>query len=133
MVSSGATPDFATALTNTIAASLGCAVLRRAMYLVGAAGLAQMAPYPVIAGMINATGLLIMLSPADDAFGTTEFLPAAMLVTAVTMAVNSRPLVSWRFLAAPLLAGTAAHFAIIGATGGVGPWHSGPRWRSCGA
>lgn len=130
MVSSGATPDFATAMAITIAASLGCAVVQGVVYLAGAARLAQLTPYPVIAGMINATGLLIMLSQVRDASGTTEFLPAALLVTAVTMAVNLRPVVSWRFLPTPLLAllaGTATHFIIVGATGGVGPWHPGPQ------
>ena len=129
MVASGAAPNFGTAIAITIATSLGCALVQAVMYFAGAARLAELTPYPVIAGLVNATGLLIMLSQARDAAGTTELLPTAMLVTLVTMAVNLRPLVSWRFLPAPLLAllaGTGTHFAIIGATGGLGPWLPGP-------
>eukprot|EP01037_Dinobryon_pediforme_P006638 gene6638-6707_t len=130
LVASGNTPDLATAVAITIAASLGCAVVQVVVYLAGVARLAQLTPYPVIAGLFNATGLLIMLSQAHDAAGTTEFLPAALLVTAITVAVNLWPPLVSRFLPAPLLAlmaGTAAHFAIVAVTGGVGPWHPGPQ------
>jgi SulP family sulfate permease len=130
MVANGDRPDFASAIAITIAASLGCALVQGLVYFAGAAKLAQLTPYPVISGLVNATAVLIMRSQIRDATGTSEFLPAAMFVAAVTIAVNLKPPVSWRFLPAPLLAlvaGTATHFAIIAATGGVGPWHPGPQ------
>ncbi len=104
-----------------------------AMARLGAGRLAQLMPYPVLAGIMNGTAVLLILSMVQHAAGHSpgghddDWDPGAVLVAGAVIALMRLPLPA-RIRGVPrvllaVLAGTALHHALLalGGAGFVGP------------
>jgi SulP family sulfate permease len=128
----GADP-FAHALALVMATTLLSGLILAAMARMGAGQLAQLMPYPVVAGIVNGTAVLMVISMSHHAAGFSpggydeDWDPGALLVAVVVAAMVLLPLPHWmkgvpKVLLAVLL-GTALHHGLLPLTdeGFVGP------------
>ena len=121
------------ALALVIAASLLAGLFLGSLALLGSGKLAQLMPYPVVAGIVNGTAVLMMLSMARHATGYAdgasggEWHPGAMLVAALVLALMLLPqhprLRSVPPVLVAVLAGTALQqlLLVLAGQGFVGP------------
>lgn len=118
MVNHGSAPGIAEAMAITLLISAVVAVVQFALVLAGAAYLGPLAPYPVVAGLVNGTAALVLLSQVPP----LRAQPVEIMVALVTSATMLWFPAGWKVptVLPAVAAGALAHAALnaMGVTAG---------------
>jgi sulfate permease, SulP family len=85
MVDRGIVPDVADAMAITLCVAAVAGVVQMALIKAGAAGLGPLAPYPVVAGLVNGTAVLLVLSQASALLAHPAEVAVALATTATML------------------------------------------------
>jgi SulP family sulfate permease len=130
--------DLSAVMAVVIVLTTGAGILTAGLAITGLGRLVPMLPYPVIAGILNGTGVLLVISQyrnmiglSNDAAGSVIWAhPAALVVSLVTIGLSLRSFAVSRPVPpviVGLLGGVAVHYAIRALSqGALGPDLLGP-------
>ena len=114
LVAHGATPDVPELMAITVCTVVVAGVVQFVLVSLGAAALGPLTPYPVVAGLVNGTAALAVLSQ----WPALSRHPAEGLVAVVTGAVMLRFPLRWKVPPVlPAVAAGAAIYAVLGQFG----------------
>lgn len=114
MAARGNVPDVADVMAITLCIVAVSGIVQLVLVWFGAAALGPLAPYPVVAGLVNGTALLVLLSQLP----ALERNPAEILVAAATAVVLLRFPLRWKIPPVlPAVAAGLAVFAVLQALG----------------
>lgn len=114
LVSQGSAPDVADAMAIMLAVAAVAGLAQIALVWAGAAGLGPLAPYPIVAGLVNGTAVLLLLS---------QVAPLRTHPVEIVVALTSAATMHWfplRWKVPPVLPAVAAAMAVYAGLGALG-------------